>query len=474
MNELKPGDVIGNCRIEEKIAQGGMGAVYRGRQLSLDRVVAIKVLKPDLTQSEDVLQRFTREGKLLAQLDHRSIIKIYDVGNQDQKYFLVMEFIDGEDLHQIIKKSGPLSSKEVLKIAEDVADGLHYAHSLGIIHRDIKPSNIIRAADGSVRITDFGIARLSSEDSLLTQEGTLVGTPVYMSPEQCRGTNLDSRSDLYNLGATLYALVSGKQPFAGRNPTTLVQQILHENARPLDIIAPGVDPALLALIKRLMARHPGARFQTGQELVTGIRQINDKKSSRSSTTPRATASSLIQNGALLTVAFTCITILAIVLSVAWPYLKPEDSGGGDAYASSSTETSESVQSSSKKPRPNKLRPESPDDNLTAQLERRAQSFSEAVLSGDEDAAILFVEPKSRDNAGLQMSLGYLVDKVSALGDRAKVQQRVRIRDRGAKVIFSFNRDSRSEPIMLALEWVVLDGGWYIRPDSREAGGEGGF
>jgi serine/threonine-protein kinase len=315
MKELKPGDVIGNCRIDRKVAQGGMGAVYRARQLSLDRVVAIKVLKPDLTQSEEVLQRFIREGKLLAQLDHRSIIKIHDVGNQDKNYFLVMEFVDGEDLHKIVKKNGPLSSKEVLKIAADVADGLHYAHSLGVIHRDIKPSNIIRAADGSVRITDFGIARLSSEDSLLTQEGTLVGTPVYMSPEQCRGTNLDTRSDLYNLGATLYTLVSAQQPFAGRNPTTLVHQILHENARPLDMVAPNVDPSLLALIKRLMAKHLGARFQTGQELVSAIKQISEKRTSghvasRASTT--ANVNPTIQNGALLTVAFTCICILAVL------------------------------------------------------------------------------------------------------------------------------------------------------------------
>jgi serine/threonine protein kinase len=190
---FKPGEVIGKCTIEAFIAAGGMGSVYKAHQPLLNHTVALKVLNTEFSLQPDVLGRFVREGKLAARLDHPSIIRMYDAAEEDHNYFLIMEYVEGKSLSEIVKKSGSLPVRDVLRVARDVAEALEYAHSQGVVHRDIKPGNILVTKDGQAKIADFGIARSLETDSQLTRTGEIIGTPSYMSPEQCRGLAIDSR-----------------------------------------------------------------------------------------------------------------------------------------------------------------------------------------------------------------------------------------------------------------------------------------
>ena len=215
MESVQPGFIIGSYEILSEVARGGMGTIYRAKHVDMDAVVAIKILKQDLIAKPEVVKRFLKEGKLISKLDHPGIIKIYDVGQQGKLYYLIMEFVEGKNLQELVNEKGPLAPKLALDITRQAAAALDHAHQFGIVHRDIKPSNLILSDNRKVYVTDFGIARLLEEESSLTRTGTLIGTPSHMSPEQCRGSTVDIRSDIYSLGATLYTLLSGRPPFQG-------------------------------------------------------------------------------------------------------------------------------------------------------------------------------------------------------------------------------------------------------------------
>src|SRR5260221_644915 len=205
------GQRLGHYEILALLGRGGMATVYRARQLNIEREVAIKVMKPDLAEAEDFIERFRREARTIASLSQPHILKLFDYGQHDELIYLVMELLMGGSLARLISK-GPLPLESVSLILEQVASALDYAHKRGIIHRDMKPQNGLLDTQGNAFLTDFGISKLLSQTTSLTQSGVAMGTPAYMSPEQWQGQVLDARSDIYALGIVLFEMLSGKLP----------------------------------------------------------------------------------------------------------------------------------------------------------------------------------------------------------------------------------------------------------------------
>ena len=264
--------LAGRYSLERELGRGGMGIVYCARDLRLERVVAIKLLPPQLADAAERRQRFVREARMAAQLSHPNIIPIHAVEEVGAFVFFVMSYIDGETLGTRLRRDGRLKAADAARMLREVAWALAYAHRQAVVHRDIKPDNIlIEKGSGRALVADFGIARLvaapSGGDS---GEGRLVGTPEYMSPEQALGEPVDGRSDLYSLGVVGYYALSGRLPFSGTT-TALIGQQINQLPPPLD--APAAPPQLVAAIARCLAKDPAQRYQTGEELAAALAEM---------------------------------------------------------------------------------------------------------------------------------------------------------------------------------------------------------
>ena len=262
-------------RIIDRIGSGGMAEVYKAEQTSLGRLVAIKKLKAPLAENPEMLERFFREGKSAAHLQHENIVQVYQMGEAQGEHYLVMEYVEGRDLKNVLKTSGPLPWEIACLIVRQVAQGLDFAHQRGYIHRDIKPGNIMLSSQGEVKIMDFGIVR--RVDSELTQTGSFLGTPSYMSPEQLKGEGVSPKSDLFSLGVVLYELVSGEKPFKAENEASLVQKIINQKPSSVRKHNPLVPRRVWRIIKRLLQKNPRKRFASAQELIESLDRILGKK-----------------------------------------------------------------------------------------------------------------------------------------------------------------------------------------------------
>jgi len=253
-------------RLDEVIGRGGMSTVYRATDLSLDRTVAVKVaLDPLVEQSPVYLARFTREAQSAAALNNPAVVTVYDAGADGPTRYIVMEYIKGKSLAEIMSDHKPLDPSEAARIAEQVAGALSAAHAAGIVHRDIKPGNIMLADDGSVKVLDFGIAR-ALEGQALTQTATVLGTSAYMSPEQALGQPVDSRSDIYSLGCVLYEMLTGEPPFIADVAAAVLHQHVRVAPKPVGERNPNIPPALDALVMQMIAKSPDDRPQTAAEV----------------------------------------------------------------------------------------------------------------------------------------------------------------------------------------------------------------
>ncbi|HWQ15159.1 MAG TPA: protein kinase, partial [Roseiflexaceae bacterium] len=249
--------------LEQKIGEGGMARVYRGRDLRLNRRVAIKVLHSHHASDMGFLQRFHHEAQAAANLHHPAIVDVYDVGQDDGVHYIVMEYVEGSDLKSYIR-TGPLPIEEAVAIAAAVAEGLEAAHRLGMVHRDVKPQNIIVGPDGHVKITDFGIAK-SALSTAMTETGVTFGTADYISPEQAQGQPATPRSDVYALGVTLFEMLTGRLPFTGDSSIAVAMQHVSAEPPPPRMFNPRITPQLEALVLRALAKRPEDRPASARE-----------------------------------------------------------------------------------------------------------------------------------------------------------------------------------------------------------------
>jgi serine/threonine-protein kinase len=263
------GQTFGKCTLLGLIGRGGMGSVYLAEHLFLKRQVAIKILSRDLSSDPEEMARFEREAIASAKLDHENIVTIHDVDEERGRPFIVMEFVEGEDLDQRLQRQKRIPIRPAVLIVREVARALIHAHAKGVVHRDIKPGNILLARNGRIKITDFGLAQRVGERESLT-DGTVTGTPFYVSPEQAQGLPSDGRSDLYSLGVTFYQMLTGKRPFDGRSADSVVRKHLSQRRPGLLTLLPVAARPLATVVQRLMALRPEDRYLSARELLRDL------------------------------------------------------------------------------------------------------------------------------------------------------------------------------------------------------------
>jgi serine/threonine-protein kinase len=280
MTPLAPGATLSHYRIIEQLGQGGQATAYKAIDTRLDRSVVIKVLLPELASSENARRRFEREAKLASALDHPNICAIYDIGESDGLFYIVMPYAEGRTLKQIIS-GRPMEILSALSIAVQIADAITTAHARGIVHRDIKPNNIVVNDQGQVKVLDFGLAKMLATDQeagvdldrSVTETGVPYGTVGYGSPEQAAGERVDHRTDIFSLGVSLYEMITGRQPFRGRNRIEILNAVINDEPEPGAEENPGVPPRLQAILDRALAKKPRERFGTMAEMRDELKSL---------------------------------------------------------------------------------------------------------------------------------------------------------------------------------------------------------
>ena len=280
---------IGQYTVVSQIGRGGMGIVYKARDESLNRFVAIKILGEQLTEDATFAQRFVREAQAAAGLSHPNIVQIYFIGEDNGHPFFVMEFVSGRSLDQMLRDGGRIDNPRASQIILQAAHGLAAAHDKGIIHRDIKPANLILDERGLLKIADFGLALPADAHTQLTATGMFVGTPGYLAPEQVSGEKADHRTDIYALGVTFYLLLTGTPPFRGDSPLALVRQILDTEPADVSTLNPNVDADTRRILSKMIAKDRAQRYQSCHELVADLEEYLAKSGVRSMTAGLATA-----------------------------------------------------------------------------------------------------------------------------------------------------------------------------------------
>jgi predicted Ser/Thr protein kinase len=257
----QPGDLIADrYELEELVGTGGMSTVFRAHDRQLERRVAIKILHEHYADDPEYLERFRREARAVAKLSHPNIVTVIDRGDDGGRQYIVFEHVEGENLKELVVRSGRLPVRAALELALDVANGLAFAHDHGLVHRDVKPQNVLLSREGEVKVTDFGIARSLHMDHGVTQTGTVLGTGEYLAPEQASGKQVSPATDVYSLGVVLWELLAGDVPFVGENFVAVALRHVNEPPPPLRERRPDVSPRLEAAVDRALAKDPGRRF----------------------------------------------------------------------------------------------------------------------------------------------------------------------------------------------------------------------
>jgi serine/threonine-protein kinase len=262
----------GRYEILGKLGEGAMGIVYRARDLTLGRVVALKMLSADVGADREQRQRFLREAEAVGRLSHPNIVQVYDLGELDGHLYMAMELLEGEDLRALIERQADLPLLERVACFEAICEGLGYAHEKGVVHRDIKPANLLVTRDGRVKILDFGLARVA-ERQTITRRGVILGTPDYMSPEQAMGKTVDPRSDVFSTGGVFYEFLTLQKPFKGKTLHSVLYQIISEEPEPVLTLNPDVPARLAAVVHRMLAKAPEKRYASMAEVCRDLGEI---------------------------------------------------------------------------------------------------------------------------------------------------------------------------------------------------------
>src|SRR5690606_16634381 len=267
----------GRYELHRRLGRGGMAEVYLARDLLLDRPVAVKVLFPALATDAGFVERFRREAQAAANLQHPNIVSVFDWGEANGTYFIVMEYVEGHTLADTIREEGRLHPDRAAEITADIAAALGFAHRNRVVHRDVKPGNVLLTRDGGVKVADFGIARALSDstDQSLTKTGSVMGTATYFSPEQARGAPVDPRSDIYSLGVVLYEMTTGHPPFAGDSAVAIAYKHVQENPVPPRHLDPALPETLEAITLKCLAKNPANRYPSAQDLRADLRRFLD-------------------------------------------------------------------------------------------------------------------------------------------------------------------------------------------------------
>ncbi|HET7379947.1 MAG TPA: serine/threonine-protein kinase, partial [Gaiellales bacterium] len=296
--------------VGDLLGEGGFAAVFRVRDIAQARDVAVKVLDLGMTPSPGLAERFVREARTSASLEHPHIVPIYKVGGyKNEVLYIVMRCVDGPSVRQLLERHQRLSVVDAARIARQVADALGYAHARGIVHRDVKPDNVLVDGSGHVLVTDFGIAKAAQEASAsqLTTEGMVVGTPHYMSPEQATGERVDRRSDIYALGVVLYQMLAGTPPFDGESAQSVLMKQATAEPEPIRRLRGDVPSALAAVIERMLAKDPAERYQTAEELSQAL-VVALPGAARDAVHP---GGELVQRGVRVLVALAAVAVVAV-------------------------------------------------------------------------------------------------------------------------------------------------------------------
>ncbi len=265
--------LAGRYELVEKIGEGGMAVVYKGRDRLLNRYIAVKILRPEFTKDAQFIESFNRESQAAAGLQHPNIVGVYDVGAEGSIHFIVMELVDGRPLSDIIAEKGPLNYKTAIEIAKQVASALSLAHKHNIVHRDVKPHNIMITTDGMAKLTDFGIARAVSSSTMVAETSKVIGSVHYFSPEQARGSYVDERSDIYSLGIVLYEMLTGKVPFDGENPVQVALMHINNEMTPPSKLVAGIPPALEQIVMKATDKYQSNRYATADEMLSDLSNL---------------------------------------------------------------------------------------------------------------------------------------------------------------------------------------------------------
>lgn len=275
----RSGQQIPGFKLMGVLGQGAMAKVYKAKQLSLDRIVAIKVLPRKFTQSVQFVERFYAEGRAAAQLNHPNIVQAYDVGKAGEYHYFVMEYVDGRTVYDDIVKHKRYNENDALEIVIQIAEALQHAHDRGLIHRDVKPKNLMLTKEGVAKLADMGLARaMSDHEAAIEEKGKAFGTPYYISPEQVRGEiNITPAADIYSLGATLYHMVVGSVPFDGKNPSDVMHKHLKAELVPPDHVNPRLSAGISEVIEMMMAKDPKKRYPNCKDLLVDLRAVRAKQ-----------------------------------------------------------------------------------------------------------------------------------------------------------------------------------------------------
>lgn len=338
------GEQFGNYKVIGELGRGGMAVVYKADELSLNRIVALKVLSPKISDDETMIKRFEREAQAAAKLSHPNIVHIYSIGEEDGINYFTMEYIKGKTLKEIREQRGAMAPDEAVGLIVQAADALSEAHEAGLVHRDIKPSNIMVDSAGRAKIADFGIAHMAQASAQLTMDGQFLGTPQYMSPEQCEGNPVDGRSDIYSLGVTFYEMLTGKSPYQADTPASILVKISRGELKPIQDAVPTMPKKICDIVDKMLQTDADDRFQDAKELVEALKEVSGVTQISSVAKERVSSRRGFPGATKIAVAAAAILLVAGLFAIR--YLD-RDRGGASENRSEATKEPGPVQNEPK-------------------------------------------------------------------------------------------------------------------------------